>query len=197
MSLFLFQGLSNLKIESLTLQIVRAVQPSCLTAKEPFDIVRFFDNELEDITGVAPDYRDDLPPEIFGITDTHQNLAIINSSLFDEDYGGGNLLLHSTLAHEAAHCILHVPQLKKIKNDRRFEQTKNDSVRLYRGSDIPLYRNPEWQAWRFAGALLMPAQAATKLYKQASSIQEMARFFRVSRNFMETRLRALEKMNLL
>ena len=46
-----------------------------------------------------------------------------------------------TIAHELLHLILHQPS----------------SLTLYRrNEEIPIYKNPEWQAECFAGELLMP-----------------------------------------
>jgi Zn-dependent peptidase ImmA (M78 family) len=190
---FAFPAMSGKQIDSIAYSLIRKMQPDVLLGKSPFDIERFVDVHLEDMTGIAPDYRSDLPSEIYGFTDTAENKLVINAGLLDDEWGDNERFYRSTVAHEVGHCLLHVPLLRQCKKDRIFaEGKKKDKVALYRKTPIPLYRNPEWQAWRFAGALLMPEEVVKWLVSQGASLREIARYFKVNEVFVETRMKALK-----
>jgi len=59
---------SKAQIEGLALSIIRAYQPGVLHKGESFDVERFFDCELEKMSGVAIDYQR-LEDGIYGYTD--------------------------------------------------------------------------------------------------------------------------------
>jgi Zn-dependent peptidase ImmA (M78 family) len=65
-------------------------------------------------------------------------------------------------------------------------------VNLYRKTSVPLYRNPEWQAWRFAGALLMPEAPFKVLMERGYTKGDLADHFQVNPSFVDTRMRALK-----
>lgn len=155
---FSFKPMSGKQIEQLAACILAKYQPESLRIGTPFDIHRFVDTKLEDLTGVTPIYSIELPPEIYGLTDSAENRLEIQESLADDPFQ--EKFFRSTLAHETGHCFLHVPQLRTLKRVQIFKQGKEDGVQLYRKDNIPLYCNPEWQAWRFAGALLEDHEAA-------------------------------------
>ena len=60
------------------------------------------------------------------------------------------------VAHELGHCLLHTDQLVRLA-----QMPKAKQAALHRGGEEvghKTYRDTEWQANAFAGALLMPAQ---------------------------------------
>ena len=60
------------------------------------------------------------------------------------------------VAHELGHCLLHTDQLVRLA-----QMPKAQQAALHRGGQEvghEAYRDTEWQANAFAGALLMPAQ---------------------------------------
>jgi Zn-dependent peptidase ImmA (M78 family) len=189
-----FPPMSGSQIDNLAYEIVKKHQPDVLQGKCAFDIERFVDNNLEDLTGIVPDYRDDIPDEIYGFTDSAGSRMVINANLIDDPYRGVNeKLLRSTLAHETGHCFLHVPILKQSKRDRIFKQEKNeDEVKLYRKTSIPLYRNPEWQAYRFAGALLIPEGVLRNHLDKGERMSSIVDIFGVYPAFVRSRLRGLK-----
>ena len=73
-------------------------------------------------------------------TDVTKNTIYIKESVYEcaiQNNGRDRM----TIAHEILHLILHQPA----------------SLTLFRRTDdLPLYKNPEWQAECFAGELLMP-----------------------------------------
>ncbi|MBK5275280.1 MAG: hypothetical protein JJE30_09555 [Desulfuromonadales bacterium] len=88
---------------------------------------------------------------------------------------------------------MHVPQLRTINRKQVFRQAKgDDSIHLYRKDNIPIYCNPEWQAWRFAGALLMPVKPLRMMLMDEVSQFDMAEYFAVNISFLKVRLKALK-----
>lgn len=189
---FAFPGMSGYGIDNVALELIKRIQPEVLAGKCSFDVERYVDVYLEEMTGIAPDYRQGLPDGIYGYTHTAEGRMVINSDLLDNMFGDNERFYRSTVAHEVGHCILHVPVLRQQKRDKIFtENKKEEKIALYRKTNIPLYQNPEWQAWRFAGALLMPANVMRALIAEGASIQEMANHFHVNGSFVESRMRAL------
>jgi hypothetical protein len=78
-----------------------------------------------------------------------------------------------TVAHEAGHALMHVRTLNRLPTSM---------------GKVPAFRDPEWQANRFAAALLMPRH----LIKKCSSIREIMEQFGVSKECAEMRTRNLK-----
>ncbi|WP_441279828.1 ImmA/IrrE family metallo-endopeptidase [Bradyrhizobium sp. 63_E2_N1_3] len=78
-----------------------------------------------------------------------------------------------TVAHEAGHAMMHVGTLNRMPA----------SV-----GKVPAFRDPEWQANRFAAALLMPRH----LVRQCTSVAEIMQRFGVSRECAEFRIKTLK-----
>ena len=64
-----------------------------------------------------------------------------------------------TVAHEMYHALYHVPEVEQVWVEHR-------TVALAREQDIPAYRNPQWQADKFAAELLMPEPAVVCLVQE-------------------------------
>jgi hypothetical protein len=188
---FSFDGMSGIQIDLIATKIIRDHQPGVLKSGKAFDVHRFFDTKLEDLTGITPVYSSDLPSEIFGLTDSANKQVIIQEELANDVFSEN--FFRSTLAHETGHCIMHVPQLQKKNRPQIFRQAKNeDSIQLYRKDNIPVYCNPEWQAWRFAGALLMPEVPLRMMLNDNAGLVEIAKNFEVNTSFLKARLKALK-----
>ncbi len=78
-----------------------------------------------------------------------------------------------TVAHEAGHAMMHIRTLNRLPSS---------------GGKVPPFRDPEWQANRFAAALLMPRH----LVKICTSVREIMEKFGVSRECAEMRIRTLK-----
>jgi len=180
---------SGSKIDNLALNIIKKFQPNALW-NDIFDVIKFFDCELEDFTQVVPDYRK-LPAGIHGYTDADTMESVISIDLIDDQLQRPFCL--STIAHEIGHCIIHVPEFRIKKSLLKWTNgPSNNTLRMYRESEIPLYKNPEWQAWRFAGALLMPAPSILKVINSGYTEDDISKKFRVSVSFVKARMRALK-----
>ncbi|ANA41725.1 hypothetical protein A2G06_16400 (plasmid) [Geobacter anodireducens] len=188
---FSFKPMSGKKIDQLATAYISFYQPEILKKPAPFDVHRFVDTKLEDLTGVVPVYSRELPPEIYGLTDSSENRLEIQEALAEDPFQ--EKFFRSTLAHESGHCIIHVPQLRKINRGQVFRQGKEEGgVQLYRKDDIPLYCNPEWQAFRFAGALLVPEGPLRMMLADGASNFEIANTFNIHQPFLRSRMKALK-----
>lgn len=175
-------------IETLALRIIQKYQPEVLSNGMPFDIERFFDCDLEDFCDVKSDYRE-LQYGIYGFTDTDQMECVISLDLAQDP---GNVRFYrSTLAHEVGHALMHVRDYRTKKQMLKFIHEK-EHLRAYREEKIVTYRNPEWQAWRFAGAILMPEEVFRDAVFRGDNVQILAKRFNVNPAFIRSRLRALK-----
>jgi len=193
---FSFSPMSGKQIDQLATSYIQYYQPEILKKPGQFDVHRFVDTKLEDLTGVVPVYSRELPPEIYGLTDSSENRLEIQEALAEDPFQ--EKFFRSTLAHESGHCIIHVPQLRSINRVQVFRQGKDDGsggVQLYRKDDVPLYRNPEWQAFRFAGALLIPEGPLRMMLADRASTTEIANTFNIYQPFLKSRMKALKLIN--
>lgn len=76
--------------------------------------------------------------DTYGLTNTNKNTLYIREDVYIRAYNGV-ARDRFTLCHELGHFLLHTP----------------DRVSFARG-EIPIYRDPEWQANTFAGELMAP-----------------------------------------
>lgn len=78
-----------------------------------------------------------------------------------------------TVAHEVGHALMHIGTLNRLPKST---------------GKVPAYMDPEWQANRFAAALLMPRH----LVRTCVSVDEIMQRFRVSRESAVLRIRTLK-----
>lgn len=174
-------------------RIIRAFQPEVLGKIESFDVERFFDCVLEKLTKVKPDFRE-LSYGVHGYTDITLMECVISRELADDELQ--RRFLRSTEAHEIGHCIQHVPEFRLRRDMMRFIQCDEQvTLRMHREDTIPVYRNPEWQAWRFAGALLMNTSSVMTAILAGYSVLDMSEAFDVHPAFAITRLRGLKVLD--
>jgi Zn-dependent peptidase ImmA (M78 family) len=181
---------SGAEIDEIALRIIQKFQPKVLDKPTPFEIELFFECSLESISGVNSDYKE-LPSGIYGYTDSDAMESVISSELMDDPFQ--IRFCRSTMAHEVGHVLIHVPEFRcKKALLRSIHDKRHVSLRLYREVDVPVFKNPEWQAWRFAGALLMPAPTFISAVKDGLDERELSRLFQVNPAFVRTRLSALK-----
>ena len=90
--------------------------------------------------------------DAYGITETGKGIIKIREDVYDRA-ANDSPRDRFTICHEIGHAILHTP----------------DRVEFARG-EIPAYRDSEWQANRFAAALLAPRNLAMNM--TAKQIEE-------------------------
>lgn len=93
----------------------------------------------------------------------------------------------STICHEVGHAVLHVPTL------RRQMLIATGLNRVKRGR-LKAYEDPEWQAWIFAGSILMPSSTLKMLANDAGviSASEVSEVYEVSEAMARSHLRRLK-----
>jgi len=184
--------LSKKKIESLAEKILQHFDPDGFSGARPVDIESFFEFDLKNIKGLGglkTGYQDlsALGLSVYGYTDASLKTSLVHSNLSDDNTPAGYRMFRSTVAHESAHCVLHIPVLF-------FKSILLTGAGVYRAErhDIPAYLDPEWQAWTLGGALLMPRHLIGEYYRNGSSIYELAEIFDVNPAFVRGRLKTLE-----
>jgi Zn-dependent peptidase ImmA (M78 family) len=180
------------EIDDLAFDLIRAFQPDAIKMITKFDVERFFDCELEGQTGIEPVYES-LGDKLDGYTDSAEMKCIICREL--AEYGEDDVQrrrLRATIAHEIGHCYLHVEDSRRARTTLKFLQNSLSSLEMYRQEDLKAYENPEWQAWRFAGALLMPECCIRAAVHNGWTKKQMQWAFDVNPSFLDVRLRDLK-----
>jgi len=186
----IFKPMSGVQIDRIAERLVAKYQSEVLLGKAPFDIEDFVEFELENLAGINYDPSGILPPGIYGVTDCKERKLWISQDLVEDETS--EKFFRSTLAHETGHSILHAPDLIRAGKQQVFEQRKGENkAQLYRRSNLPVYRNPEWQAYRFAGALLMPTKPFEKMVSEGATTHELSEIFNVNPAFVRARLKSL------
>ena len=146
------------------------------------------------LRGIEPDYQPLEQRGIQGFTDFENMICAVSSELADDPTA--TPYFRSTVAHEIGHAILHVLEHQWLRQKMISEQAKSNGV-LNRLPDnkIPTYRNPEWQAHRFAGGLLMPEAAVRKALSIYLSPTILPAVFAVNPAFVQARLKGLKMLN--
>ena len=131
------EPLSRKRIRNITMELRNIVGYE----KEPFfPIVHFIEWVIADPDG-GVDFEILTKEEMrnmYGTTNTGSNVMRIREDVYNGAVKG-NPRDRFTLCHELGHYILHQP----------------NNISYARG-DIPVYRNPEWQANVFAAELMAP-----------------------------------------
>jgi hypothetical protein len=180
-------------IENLACEVIKSFQPDALIQLKKFDVEEFFEFELKNHTGIEPDTYN-FPDEIDGCTDFEEKKCYISLNLME--YGECEVTrrrLRATQAHEIGHCFLHVADARRNqKFQQKFVNDKQSSLRMYNPDDLKAYENPEWQAWRFASALLMPEHCFKRAVECNWTKKKIKYAFDVNPSFIEVRLKELK-----
>lgn len=180
-------------IESAAENVIRIYQPDILVRGGPFDVESFFEFELAAATGVEP-VCDQLPAGIDGCTDSNEMKCYISKDLWEcENDDIKRRRLRSTMAHEIGHCYLHVPDaIRNREYQQVFGKSQGSGFNLYNPDDLQAYENPEWQAWRFASALLMPQECFRRAVGHGWTKRQLRDGFDVNRAYVQKRIRELK-----
>jgi hypothetical protein len=185
-------GRSRKQVDAMALTVVKDYQPEMLSSLQPFNVQDFFELELPNFRGITTDYKS-LSGSIHAYTDINEMRCVVSLELMESQHvTHQRRFLRSTLSHETGHCDIHVPEFRYRKAIAKFVHDKDhQTLRMYREEVVLPYENPEWQAWRYAGALMMPEPSVYLALKEGCSKAEMCEIFDLNMPFVETRLRAL------
>jgi hypothetical protein len=181
------------EIEKIACEVIKSFQPNALNMLTSFDVEGFFEFELIKQTGVEPDTWD-FPDGVEGCTNFAEMKCFISLKLMN--YGECTVTrrrLRATQAHEIGHCFLHVEDARRNRKfQQKFVNDQQSSIKMYNPDDLKAYLNPEWQAWRFASALLMPEKCFTRAVECNWTKRRIKYVFDVNPKFIEVRLRELK-----
>lgn len=183
------------EIERLAFNIIEAFQPEAVKMVTKFDVESYFELELENQTGVeALDLP--LPNGLDGYTDSENMLCVISRKLleYDEFDNVTRRRLRATQAHEIGHCHLHVADSRRDHSMIKFHHN-GSSLKRYKPEDLKAYQDPEWQAWRFASALLMPECCFRAAIQKKWTKRQMINAFDVNPSFIDVRMKELKISN--
>jgi hypothetical protein len=116
-------GLSRVKIERMAAQFIAQNQSDVLCDDNSINIEYIYEIVIPERFGIKTGYTDlsGLGPGIIGYTDAISMRSYVDSSLSDADDHPTRRRFRATLAHEAFHCIQHVPVLRYFRSISREE----------------------------------------------------------------------------
>jgi hypothetical protein len=164
---------------------VRQVCPARLETPGAFPVADFFEFVLP-ANGVVTGVDSGLPTGVEGLAAPGENgeMTLLLAPPVYADLWADDGRARFTVAHEVGHIHLHVAQTK----GRFVESAMQD---FQRTENVPVYKNPEWQANVHGATLLMPESAVLDAVRQGMSVSRLARVFGVSKQAMEIRLNEL------
>jgi IrrE N-terminal-like domain len=190
-TVFAMPPLSLEYLEALGETVVSTLQPEALLTPQPIKVREWIDDLLPRFgIHVMPASYEELGERVaatYAAADAESEILVspwIYENLADEERPH---FARSTVIHELAHAILHVPLLRNRSDGCGELTTRLDRRRLAEASD------PEWQAWALAGAILMPRRTIAMLPDR--SPRSVADVFFVSQKFAEVRLERLEVLS--
>jgi Zn-dependent peptidase ImmA (M78 family) len=174
-------------LETLGEAVVATFQPDALCGPQPIKVREWIDDLLPRFgIHVMPASYEELGERVavtYAAANAQSEILVspwIYDNLADEERPH---FARSTVIHELAHAILHVPLLRNRSEGSREITKRLDRRQLAEASD------PEWQAWAMAGAILMPRRTIAMLPDR--SPRSVADAFFVSQKFAEVRLERL------
>jgi hypothetical protein len=138
--------------------------PEVLILPQPLDVLDIAENRLQRFgIHVCPASREEIGDRD-GATDPQGSgeITILVSEEVWDALGENAPRSHyarSTVCHEIGHALIHVPVLRK-------RMLLSNVLARARRRDLRAYNDPEWQAWAFAGAILMPTTTLSMLQHQ-------------------------------
>lgn len=187
--------MSTAAIEEVGLAVLHELHPEGLERPIALDVLRLVDQVLPQYgIHVYPADPAELQQEE-GLTNPAGDGEI--EILIREEYwntlGAGGRRANrakATVLHELGHAVLHVPVIRR----RRTHPNAELLLRRVPAGAIRPFRNPEWQAWTFAGVVAMPRMTLTML--DDLSPEAVAETYQVSKDFARGHLRRLKLLNI-
>lgn len=175
--------LSRADIEQHATIVIRRFQPRLLTKPGRFPVLKLFDF-LGDEYGLDPGVEE-LSDGVEGMTFPDGRVLLSEETYRGAHVGTGRPRF--TVAHECYHGIKHREQIRRVLSD-------TGELVVYRRQIVKPFRDPEWQANAFSGAVLMPAAMVRLLAAGEHRLLlplRMAEEFGVSHQAAEVRLKVL------
>lgn len=182
-------------IEELGRCFLDQLAPEMLTKPQPLNVLDLVDTRLPKFgIHVCPAAREEIGYRD-GATDPRgdgETTILVTEEVWEalELAAPKSYYARSTVCHEIGHAILHVPVL------RRRLLLSGVLARTQRANLKP-YEDPEWQAWAFAGTILMPSASLRILHAKHKLLtpEVVSDSFEVSTKMAESHLRRLKRLN--
>ncbi len=166
--------------------------PEVLAAPQRLDVLDLVDTRLPKFgIHVCPASREEIGDRA-GATDPHGSeevTILVSEEVWNqlEEPAPRSYYARSTVCHEIGHAVIHVPALR-----RRLLLT-NVLARTQR-KRLRAYEDPEWQAWAFSGAILMPTVTLLMLQAQHGGLDPelVSQTFEVSTGMASSHLKRLK-----
>lgn len=179
-------------IEELGRCFLEQFAPEVLREPAPLDVLDLVDTRLPEFgINVYPATRAEIGHRE-GATDPKgdgETTILVSEEVWEglELEGPKSFFARTTVCHEVGHALLHVPTLR-----RRLMLT--DVLARTRRSNLRPYEDPEWQAWAFAGAILMPSLTLKMLMEKGVSLSpsNLSPIYSVSTVMAQSHLKKLK-----
>lgn len=179
---------SLLDLEVLAERYLERMYPQNLEVPTRLDVIGMMD-KLEDHFGIIFGVSEtELDNGEEGHTDPFKKQILVATHVY-EGLKLGDGRARQTACHEVGH-IQHIRQIRKILRDGRPQLARQVNV------VVPVYQDPEWQAHRVGSALLMPRTTVPAIYRQGG-IAAVTDFFQVSISNAQSRIKVLQRLNVL
>jgi hypothetical protein len=174
------------------ISLLQEIQPEALSGQCPTDVETIFEFYIPDRYNIETGYGDlsVLGDNVLGYTDAKQKVSVVDKTLSDSTEQSMIRRFRATVAHEIFHCMCHVPILNSFRSSSLFGN--GETLHRAERSKIKPFLDPEWQAWEFARACLMPRQLIVQYYEEGYSRYDMAVEFNVNPAFVDVRLSTLK-----
>ncbi len=182
-------------IEELGRCFLDQLAPEALAKPGPLNVLDLVDTRLPQFgVHVCPATREEIGNRD-GATDpkgAEEINILVSESVWDalESPAPKSHYTRTTVCHEIGHAILHVPVLRR-------RLLLNDALARIQRIRLRAYEDPEWQAWAFAGAILMPSATLRMLQMQSNRLtpELVGQTFEVSTSMAHSHLRRLKWPN--
>ncbi len=183
---FAATAMSRINLEEMADRYLNAMYPQNLIVPTRLNVVQMMDR-LEKHFGIVFGVSEvDAGEE--GHTDPIKREIVLSHSVWS-DLETGDGRARQTACHEVGH-IHHIRQVRDIIRDGGPQLARRLNV------EVPIYRDPEWQANGIGSAMLMPRSTTPIIYRRGG-ITEVVEFFQVSSQNAEVRINVLRRLGLL
>lgn len=185
--------LSVAAIEELGRCFLDQLAPEALTGPQPLNVLNLVDERLPEFgIHVYPATREEIGSRD-GATDPKSSdgevTILVTEDVWEALELGGpkSYYARTTVCHEIGHAVLHVPVLR-----RRLLLT--DALARTQRAKLRAYEDPEWQAWAFAGTILMPSATLRMLQVEYNRLTTglVSAVYEVSASMAQSHLRRLK-----
>ena len=183
-------------IEELGRCFLGQLAPEMLVTPQPLNVLGLVDTRLPKFgIHVCPASREEIGNRD-GATDPSGDgeiAILVTEEVWEalESAAPKSHYARTTVCHEIGHAILHVPVL------RRRLLLNNDVLARTQRSNLKPYEDPEWQAWAFAGTVLMPSVTLRMVQAECKLLtpEIVSDTFEVSAKMAQSHLRRLKWPN--